>query len=165
MQRARIFSIMYICTIVVYVIVLMLVPNLDAQAIAIIGTGMVVSIVVPTAFIHLTLTRLSVQDEENEAVNKTLRDELNVLKGKFAKVTTVDELTGCTNRRHFVELLGNHRAMSARGNYQFTVAVTQIDQFAAINEQHGSGRGAEALQLYSRIIKSALREVDVVAQQ
>ena len=79
-------------------------------------------------------------------------------------MTTLDELTGCYNQRHFKELLHQHRAMSERGSYVFTIAVVQVDQFDEIVDGYGLGRGHEVLQLFSRVIKAALREVDVIAR-
>ena len=82
----------------------------------------------------------------------------------MAQVTTLDELTGCYNQRHFVELLQQHRAMSERGSYKFTLVIEQVDQFADIVDRYGLGRGHEVLQLFSRIVKAALRQVDAIAR-
>ena len=57
-----------------------------------------------------------------------------------------------------------HVAMSERGTYNFTVAVSQLDQFSEIIDRQGLARGNEVLQLFFRIVKAALREVGVIAR-
>jgi diguanylate cyclase (GGDEF)-like protein len=42
--------------------------------------------------------------------------------------------------------------------------VLQVDQFSEVVDKHGLSSGNEVLQLYSHIVKAALREVDVTAR-
>ncbi|MDZ7684048.1 MAG: GGDEF domain-containing protein [Gammaproteobacteria bacterium] len=91
-------------------------------------------------------------------------DELDRLRAHVAQVTTIDELTGCYNRRHLLEVLHQHRGMAERGSYQFTLAVARVDQFSELVDREELERGNEVLQLFSRIVRAALREVDVIAR-
>ncbi|MBQ62884.1 MAG: hypothetical protein CMQ19_12525 [Gammaproteobacteria bacterium] len=46
-----------------------------------------------------------------------------------------------------------------------TLAVLQVDQFNDVVDKHGLSSANEVLQLFVRIVKAALREVDVVSRQ
>ena len=141
-----------------------LLPELDVGLIAIIAVGLLLAMVAPVVLIGIAINKLKGDVEEKAIELRRQGEELSNLKSKFSAVTTLDELTGCSNQRHFMELLAQHRAMSERGTYEFTLAVTQVDQFTEIIEKQGLGRGNEVLQLFSRIVKAALREVDVIAR-
>ena len=164
MQKSRIYAVMAASTLVVGGVMVALLPELSIPLIATVAVGLLVAMIVPAILIKMSIDKL--QDEVDEKVVELRRqgEELSSLKSKFSAVTTLDELTGCSNKRHFIDLLTQHRAMSERGTYDFTVAVTQVDQFAEIIEKQGLGRGNEVLQLFSRIVKAALREVDVIAR-
>ena len=164
MQKSRIYALLAINTAVLYGLVLFLITDASWQQWVVIGIAMALMIVVPGLVINRTLQTLTDAVMEKEAALKRASDELASVKAKMSKVTTIDELTGCYNERHFLELLAQHRAMSERGTYLFTIAITQVDQFGDIIQNQGLARGNEVLQLFSRIVKAALREVDVVAR-
>ena len=151
-------------TVVVGGSMVFLLRELSPPLIATVAVGLLLAMVVPAVLIKLSVDRLQSDIDDKVAELRSQGDELSALKSKFSAVTTLDELTGCSNKRHFLELLFQHRAMSERGTYEFTVAVTQVDQFAEIIEKQGLGRGNEVLQLFARIVKAALREVDVIAR-
>jgi len=92
------------------------------------------------------------------------RDRLAATKARFAEITTQDELTGCSNERHLMDMLLQHRAMSDRGEYTFTLVVSQVDQFSDIVDAYGLARANQVLQLFASVVKAALREVDVIAR-
>lgn len=83
---------------------------------------------------------------------------------EIANLSNFDEVTGAYNERHFVDLLSQHRALAVRGSYFFSLAIIEVDQYPEVVESSGLGRGNEVLQLFSRIVKAALREVDVLAR-
>lgn len=164
MQKSRIYTLLGANTIVLYGLVLFLLPEISVEQWVIIGIAMVLMVLVPALLINRLVDNLTRSLKERNAELKSTRQELDTVKAKMAQVTNLDELTGCYNRRHFLEMLGHHRAMSERGTYHFTLAITQVDQFAAIVETRGLERGHEVLQLFARIVKAALREVDVIAR-
>ena len=164
MQKSRIYAVMAASTVVVGGSMVFLLRELSPPLIATVAVGLLLAMVVPAVLIKLSVDRLQSDIDDKVAELRSQGDELSALKSKFSAVTTLDELTGCSNKRHFLELLFQHRAMSERGTYEFTVAVTQVDQFAEIIEKQGLGRGNEVLQLFARIVKAALREVDVIAR-
>lgn len=164
MNKSRIIGVVVISTAVVAGAVVALLPQTNPELIGVVIGGLVVAMIAPIVLINIAINKLNSEIDEKDAELKASADEMAALKSKFSAVTTLDELTGCSNKRHFLELLHQHRAMSERGNYEFTVAVTQVDQFAEIIEKQGLSRGNEVLQLFSRIVKAALREVDVIAR-
>ncbi len=164
MNKSRIIGVVAVSTVVVAGAVVFLLPQATPELIGLAVGGIIAAVITPVVLINLAIGKFSSELDEKDAEIKAAADELAALKSKFSAVTTLDELTGCSNKRHFLELLHQHRAMSERGSYEFTVAVTQVDQFAEIIEKQGLGRGNEVLQLFSRIVKAALREVDVIAR-
>jgi diguanylate cyclase (GGDEF)-like protein len=164
MQKSRIYGVMTASTVLVGGAMIFLLPELDVSLIAIVVVGLLVAMVAPVILIGITINKLKGDVEEKKTELRRQGDELNNLKSKFSAVTTLDELTGFSNQRHFLESLTQHRTMSERGNHEFTLALTQVDQCAEIIEKQGLSRGNEVLILYSRIVKAALREVDVTAR-
>lgn len=164
MKKSRIYGVVATSTLVVAGAMIFFLPEMNPALIGLVAGGLLVAMIAPIVLINIAINKLEGDVDQRDAELKAAADELSALKSKFSAVTTLDELTGCSNKRHFIELLHQHRAMSERGSYEFTVAVTQVDQFAEIIEKQGLGRGNEVLQLFSRIVKAALREVDVIAR-
>lgn len=164
MSKLRIHLLIGINTILVYGLILFLLPEGSMQQWIVIGIAMAVMMVAPILVINNALNALERRAFEAETNLAAVRAELSSLKEKFSTVTTLDELTGCYNEKYFLDVLLQHRAMSERGSYQFTVAVLQVDQFSEIVDKHDLGSANETLQLFTRIVKAALREVDVVSR-
>ena len=164
MKKLRIHLLIGISNIVVYGLILFLLQEGSVMQWLIIALVAAVMTAMPILFINRELKTLEVRARDAEEDLVSVQDELTSLKERFSSVTTLDELTGCYNEAHFKEVLGQHRAMSERGSYEFTVAVLQVDQFNDIVDRHGLSSGNETLQLFSRIVKAALREVDVVSR-
>lgn len=164
MSKTRIYTLLGVNTIVLYSLVLFLLRDATVDQWVVIGLAMVLMVILPGVMINRLVDSLDKSVKDKTAEAKALRQELESVKAKIAQVTTLDELTGCYNKRHFTELLLQHRAMAERGSYNFAVIVAQVDQFADIVDRFGLGRGHEVLQLFSRVVKAALREVDVIAR-
>ena len=164
MQKTRIHILLAANTLVIYGLILFLLPDGNTQQWIVIGIAMAVMMIAPLLIINSALNSLERRASEAESELEALQAQYEEIKEKFSSVTTLDELTGCYNEDHFRTVLAQHKAMSERGNYYFTLAVVQVDQFADIVDQHGLGSANETLQLFTRIVKAALREVDVVAR-
>ena len=164
MQKSRIYTLLGINTIVLYGLVLFLLPEANTQQFVVLGIAMVLMLVVPSLMINRLFDAQLKLVKEKSAEIKKLGDEIEALRSRMSQITTLDELTGCYNKKHFLEILAQHKGMCERGTYVFTIAVTQVDQFADIVANEGLARGNEVLQLFSRIVKAALREVDVLAR-
>ena len=164
MNKTRIHLLLGINTLVLYGLILFLMPQENTGQLVVIGLAMAAMMIMPSLVINKALNLLERRAIEAEGELATTSAEFAKLKERFSSVTTLDELTGCYNESHFKEVLIQHRAMSERGTYEFTVAVLQVDQFAVIVDRYGLASGNETLQLFTRIVKAALREVDVIAR-
>lgn len=164
-QKSRIFLLLGINTIVLYGLVLFLLPEGNTQQLIVVGIAMALMMVAPNLIINRALNAMETELEHSTGELRATRDELERIKSTLSSITTLDELTGCYNESHFLEVLTQHRGMSERGSYYFTMAVLQVDQFDNVVDKHGLGSGNEVLQLFSRIVKAALRDVDVISRQ
>ncbi len=164
MNKTRIHLLLGTNTLVLYGLVFFLLPEGSSSQLIVIGLAMAAMMIMPSLVINRALNFLEQRAIEAESELESVNADLANLKERFSSVTTLDELTGCYNESHFKDVLLQHRAMSERGTYEFTVAVLQVDQFADIVDEHGLSSGNETLQLFSRIVKAALREVDVLAR-
>ncbi|MBD3646505.1 MAG: GGDEF domain-containing protein [Pseudomonadales bacterium] len=164
MHKARIHLLLGANTIILYGLVLFLLPRGDIEQWLVIGCAMALMMIAPSLIINRELDSLATQLRERDEELENANQELEALKHRFSQVTTQDELTGCANERHFMEMLTQHRALSERGTYQFTLAVLQVDQFSEIVEDQGLATGNEVLELFARVVKAALREVDIVGR-
>ena len=71
-----------------------------------------------------------------------------------------DALTGLLNRRAL-----EHRVRDLRRDgVAFSVAMADLDHFKQLNDTYGHDTGDRALRLFTRAMRSALREHDVVAR-
>ena len=120
--------------------------------------------IAPNLVIRTALNSLTHETDEATKALEATREELAKVRSNLSSVTTLDELTGCYNEAHFLEVLMQHSAMSIRGTYVFTMTVLQVDQFSEVVDKHGLASGNEVLQLYTRIVKAASREVDITAR-
>jgi diguanylate cyclase (GGDEF)-like protein len=83
---------------------------------------------------------------------------------KLEELSTQDELTQLPNRRSFKERLAREMADARRYGHPLSVMVIDVDHFKKLNDREGHGAGDEALVEVSRVLKSSLREVDMVAR-
>ncbi len=164
MQKTRIYLLLGISTIVLLGLVLLLLSEPTTVEIVIVVIAMLLTGVIPALLIGRLAAEHADQLKAKIAEIKAIEGEMANMRSRLDQVTTLDDLTGCFNQRHFLDLVAQHRAMAERGKYQFTVAIAQVDQFGEIIENQGLGRGNEVLQLFSRIVKAALRESDALAR-
>ena len=79
-------------------------------------------------------------------------------------LAVTDPLTGAFNRRHFF-IAGERRfADSRRAQEQLCVLLLDVDDFKAINDQHGHAAGDRVLIEVAQACKASLREFDLLAR-
>ncbi len=83
---------------------------------------------------------------------------------RLEELSTKDELTGLSNRRHFKDRLAREMADARRYGHPLSVLVIDVDHFKKLNDREGHAAGDEALVEVSRVLASSLREVDMVAR-
>lgn len=103
---------------------------------------------------HQTLIdTLQKYNEELEEVNKILRE-----------LAIRDGLTGLYNHRSFQEILIMEIARAKRHQQRFSLLFIDIDHFKRYNEVHGHPLGDQLLRNVSEILRSRMRNSDVVAR-
>ena len=75
------------------------------------------------------------------------------------ELATTDPLTGCSNRRQVVSMLGLEAARAARGE-PFCVCMADLDHFKSINDRSGHAGGDHVLVAFVTAARRALRPTD-----
>jgi len=83
---------------------------------------------------------------------------------KLEKLARIDSLTGCYNRRYGLELLDRQIKLSHRSKSPLLLAFLDIDGFKAINDNFGHDEGDKVLKGVVKLLKSTLREIDIICR-
>ena len=83
---------------------------------------------------------------------------------KLEREARTDPLTGCANRRHFLELSEHELARARRYSEEVSVLMLDLDHFKAINDQYGHPVGDLVLQRLVQVCQATLRAEDVVGR-
>lgn len=83
---------------------------------------------------------------------------------RFESASITDPLTKAFNRRRFMDLLEQLCESERQSERQFAIALFDLDHFKRINDTHGHGVGDLALQSVAGILKSTLRDNDLIAR-
>jgi diguanylate cyclase (GGDEF)-like protein len=91
----------------------------------------------------------------------TLKYQADLLK----KLVLLDGLSGVFNRRYFDQQLATEWARAARSGLSLSLALLDVDHFAAYNARYGHQAGDDCLRLIAVTLKSVLRRpADLVAR-
>lgn len=80
------------------------------------------------------------------------------------RLAITDDLTGLTNRRHFLERLDAEIERARRYEYPFSVAMIDIDHFKKINDAHGHAVGDRVLADMGSLLRKVARGSDLPAR-
>lgn len=94
---------------------------------------------------------------------KTLEME-RTLKEEAELQARTDYLTGLFNRRHFIELADHELARAVRYQRPLSLLMIDLDRFKAVNDTWGHSAGDTVLQEISRLIRCAVRDVDIIGR-
>ncbi len=83
---------------------------------------------------------------------------------QLEKLSRIDSLTGCYNRRYGLELLEQQIKLIQRLKSPILIAFLDIDNFKAINDNFGHQEGDKILIEVGNLLKSTLREVDIICR-
>lgn len=89
-----------------------------------------------------------------------LLDELQAAYAKVALLSTVDEMTGLSNYRHFKSRLADEHARSIRTSRPYAILFCDIDFFKAYNDRNGHPAGDALLALFGKKLKEICRSTD-----
>lgn len=76
----------------------------------------------------------------------------------------LDPLTGCYNRRQFMELAAKEIRRAWRYDTSFCLIMIDIDHFKRVNDTHGHAFGDEVLKVMALTCKQTLRDSDIFAR-
>lgn len=93
-----------------------------------------------------------------------LIEQQNRLVRSLKSLARTDSLTGIANRRVWDEELNRSLDRARRTQMPLTVAVLDLDHFKRFNDTHGHQAGDALLRDIARLLKSKLREGDIVAR-
>ncbi|MEM7362397.1 MAG: GGDEF domain-containing protein [Pseudomonadota bacterium] len=164
MNKRNAYIILTITVIALVVALIALQPELSLLQISTMVVSMLVLYGMSLLLVNFMFNQMQLQAETMTRQVSDLEHALSSAQQQLIEIATIDEVTGCANQKHFLEMLERHRAMAVRSQYHFSIAVCRVDQFDNIVAEHSLSRGNEVLQLFSRIAAAALREVDLVAR-
>jgi len=75
-----------------------------------------------------------------------------------------DALTDCHNRRYLDEFLPNLESLCKREGRKVAIIMADLDFFKQVNDQHGHQAGDAVLRQVAQIIRSNLRESDLLVR-
>jgi diguanylate cyclase (GGDEF)-like protein len=76
----------------------------------------------------------------------------------------VDGLTGVSNRRHCEEALTSEIARADRLGTTLTLVLADLDDFKAINDEHGHATGDDVLREFAAVLRATLRDSDLAGR-
>ncbi len=83
---------------------------------------------------------------------------------ELSSLVVVDELTGLSSRRHFLERLNQACASTRRVRRPFCLLVIDLDGFKSINDAHGHAAGDQCLRRFGEVASMRMRRTDVIGR-
>jgi len=83
------------------------------------------------------------------------------VEAKLYQLANFDALTGCANRRYFMDQLSTYFEL---GNAPMALLMLDLDHFKLINDTHGHAVGDIVLQVFSRLLRDRLGHDDVAGR-
>ena len=119
-------------------------------------------------FARLNVARRIVTMEEQlrarSADLERMHSELEKRNTQLADIASRDGLTGLKNHRFFRESLDAQFLLSRRRGMPLSVVMIDVDQFKPFNDSFGHPAGDEVLCEVARLLRSCVRDHDVVAR-
>jgi two-component system cell cycle response regulator len=120
---------------------------------------------------------LAIASRRPDAFNASIRPTLQVLANQLAvalanaesvrrleELATTDGLTGCLNKRAFLDELQKRIKAAERFGRKLSLIVTDIDHFKSVNDTYGHAVGDQVIRGLGEILRSLKRDTDVVAR-
>ncbi len=89
---------------------------------------------------------------------------MDTLYNNVKQLSFKDPLTDLFNRRYLEEYLCNLMKDVKRNKKTFLIAIIDIDYFKKINDVYGHNIGDKLLKWFSNLLKTNLREIDIIAR-
>jgi len=95
---------------------------------------------------------------------KSLRDELKDAKDELQELAVRDYLTGCYNRRYFMEILMLEVKKAVRYGRVISCVMLDLDYFKNVNDTYGHPIGDIALKWFADLLRDNLRDSDILGR-
>lgn len=139
--------------------------------------GMRSLLILPLVVREDAIGTLVLAAERQSAFHERVRTTLQVLANQLAvslsnaqavarleEMATTDGLTGCLNKRAFLEEFDRKLRSAARFQRKLSLLVTDIDHFKSVNDTYGHATGDVVIKELGAILKRCKRETDIVAR-
>ena len=134
-------------------------------------------LVLPLVVREDAIGTLAIAAERSDAFPDFTRPTLQVLANQIAislsnaravkrleEMATTDGLTGCLNKRAFLEELESKMRSAQRFNRKLSLLVTDIDHFKSVNDTYGHATGDVVIKALGQLLMKLKRETDRVAR-
>ncbi len=95
---------------------------------------------------------------------RSLREQLAALNEELKKLSTTDSLTGLANQRYLTDWLKTEFEVVSRYDMPLAAIMMDLDNFKAVNDEHGHLFGDHVLKEVAGIIIEQSRRADVAAR-
>ncbi len=109
-------------------------------------------------WVYTTVTLMKGEDGEDDFLIGIVQDI------SAQKSADIEVLTGLYNRRYMMSRLQDEYDRSMRSGRPFSLILTDIDYFKAINDAYGHDCGDEVLKGLAKVLMNAVRSVDVLCR-
>lgn len=114
--------------------------------------------------IEVTISKIKFHDKaEMTAVVRDISEQTKLI-DELQKASTHDALTGTYNRRHGDVVLNNEIQRCRRYEDTLTVAMIDVDNFKAINDDYGHFSGDVVLKSVVDLLSASLRDADHICR-
>jgi diguanylate cyclase (GGDEF)-like protein len=96
--------------------------------------------------------------------NRSLVQRLRAAHTKIKRQSTLDDLSGCCNRRHAFSSLASRMEESVRHHYPLSIAYIDLDNLKTVNDTQGHARGDELICAFAESAADAVRKTDTVCR-
>ena len=90
--------------------------------------------------------------------------DLRAANEQLFELATIDPLTGCVNRRHFIERANELIQFSRRARMPVTLAIMDLDDFKRVNDTYGHPAGDAVLRMIGRAGRDHMRAPDLLGR-
>ncbi|ODB41853.1 diguanylate cyclase [Pseudoalteromonas sp. BMB] len=101
---------------------------------------------------------------DNITTTKAIHSELDHLRKELDFITKTDPLTGVASRRQLSDKIDSQIRLYERYRTPFSVILTDLDNFRAINERFGHEAGDIVLVHVSSLLSDMLRDTDLIGR-
>ncbi len=140
-------------------------------------SGMQSLLILPLLVREDPVGTLAIAAHRRDAFTASVRPTLQVLANQLAvalanaasvrrleELATTDGLTGCLNKRAFLDEMGQRIKAAERFGRKLSLIVTDIDHFKSVNDTYGHAVGDQVIRGLGEILRHVKRETDIVAR-